>query len=298
MVRCERHGGPPVAFVPGSRARAPTVGTSRAPPRPPWRRRPAAAGTTPESSSRTTRRRLASSYAGSVTRPDVVDLALVAGCLGLAAWSTVAGGETLFTGVFIAFVYSCLAVLGRAGVAGALRVRREATRARELARTDPRELARAAISEERERLAADIGETLRRTMVTISAQARALDARRPAPRPEADPRAVTAGHERAAAAPRPAAGPGRPAAPGPGRSAGRSAGPPPATCGSRRGWPLLAAVEATVYSRDRGPAVPAVVPGRGPPWRRPPWSAAAARPRRRALPARWSTWPPAGTGSP
>ena len=149
VVTCERHGGPPVAFVPGSRARGsdgrnqPYAAASAA------ATAPAAAGTTRESSLRTTRRRLASSYAGSVTRPDVVDLALVAGCLGLAAWSTVAGGETLFTGVFIAFVYSCLAVLGRAGVAGALRVRREATRARELARTDPRELARAAISEER-----------------------------------------------------------------------------------------------------------------------------------------------------
>ena len=116
-----------------------------------------------------------------MTRPDVVDLALVAGCAGLAVWSVRAGGETLITGVFIAVVYACLALLGRAGVSGALRARREGRRARELAGTDPDEVARAAIAEERRRLTVDIGETLRRVMVTISEQVRTLDPADPLP---------------------------------------------------------------------------------------------------------------------
>ena len=116
-----------------------------------------------------------------MTRPDVVDLALVAGCTGLAVWTARAGAESLITGVFIAFVYACVALLARAGVSGAVRARREGRRARELAGTDPDEVARAAITEERRRLTVDIGETLRRAMVTVSEQARTLDPADPLP---------------------------------------------------------------------------------------------------------------------
>lgn len=116
-----------------------------------------------------------------MARPDVFDLALVAGCTALAGWTALAGDETQITGVFIAFVYSCLALLARAGVAGAVRVHREGRRARELAGTDPHEMAAAAITEERRRLAVDIGQTLRRAMGTISEQARTLDRGDPLP---------------------------------------------------------------------------------------------------------------------
>ena len=116
-----------------------------------------------------------------MSRPDVVDLSLVAACVALAAWTALAQGETPATGVFIAFVYSCLALLGRAAVAGVLRLHREGRRARRLARADPDAVARAAITEERRRLAADIGETLRRAMVEIEGEARTIDRSDPLP---------------------------------------------------------------------------------------------------------------------
>lgn len=116
-----------------------------------------------------------------MTRPDIFDMALLAGCAALAGWTMLAGEETLLTGMFIAFVYACLALLARAGVAGTARVRREGRRAQELAGTDPDELAAAAIIEERRRLSVDIGHTLRRAMGTISEQAEILDMEDPLP---------------------------------------------------------------------------------------------------------------------
>jgi signal transduction histidine kinase len=115
-------------------------------------------------------------------RPTPSELTLVATAAGVTALVVVRDPAAgIAEWVFGTFLFSLAGFVVRAGVVAGLRARAERTRARLLVATQPDEVARAAIHEERRRLGEEIVAALRRTMADVVAEVQVLDDADPVP---------------------------------------------------------------------------------------------------------------------
>ena len=133
------------------------------------------------SSVRRTRGRQRRSYPVEMRRPDASDVMLVAGAAAVSGVLVVLSSEGVADWVFGTFVFTLAGYVVRATVLAWLRARTLRARADLLASTEPDEVARAAIREERQRLGEDIAAVLRDAISDIAQEVARLDEDDPRP---------------------------------------------------------------------------------------------------------------------